>query len=177
MSEVMKNIKSRRSCRAFTEREIAKEDLEQILEAGIYAPNAMNRQSWRFTVLENRENIQKLAKTIARVLDRGEGYNFYDPKVFVLVSNERDNRNGEADCAVALENMFLAAEDLGIGSCWINQLKGICDEPEIRQLLDSYGIPENHLVWGCAALGYAAGPAKEPVKDASVIHYVDGKRG
>lgn len=173
MSEVMKNIKSRRSCRAFTDCEITKEALDQILEAGIYAPSGKNRQSWRFTVLRNRENIQKLAKTISGILDWGEKYNFYDPKVFVLVSNERDNRNGEADCAVALENMFLAAEDLGIGSCWINQLRGICDEPEIRELLDSYGIPANHLVWGCAALGYAAKPAKEPVKDASVICYVD----
>lgn len=173
MSEVMSNIKERRSCRAFTEQEITKEALDTILEAAIYAPSAMNKQSWRFTVLRQKENIQKLARTVGKVLDRGEGYNFYDPKVFILVSNQRDNVNGEADVAVALENIFLAAEDLGIGSCWINQLKGICDEPEIRSLLDSYDMPSGHVVWGCAALGYAAGPAKEAVKDASVIKYVD----
>lgn len=173
MSEVMNNIKSRRSCRKFTNQEIKKEDLEQILEAGIYAPSAMNKQSWRFTVLRKKENIQKLASAVREVLGRAADYNFYDPTVFVLVSNERDNGNGEADVAVALENMFLAAEDLGVGSCWINQLKGICDEPAIRALLDTYDFPENHVVWGCAALGYSAGEIKEAVKDSSVIKYVD----
>ena len=173
MSEVMNNIKTRRSCRAFTDREIRKEELDQILEVGIYAPSGMNRQSWQFTVLRKRENIQKLAGTVAEVLGRGADYNFYDPKVFVLVSNDRQNPNGAADVACALENMFLAAEDLGVGSCWINQLKGICDEPKIRELLNNYGIPAEHVVWGCASLGYPAGPAKDPVKNADVIRFAD----
>ena len=173
MSEVMKNIKSRRSYRDFTDREIAKEDLDQILESAIYAPSGMNKQSWCFTVLRKRENIQKLAKVVGRLANRGDGYDFYDPKALIIVSNVRDFRNAEADCAVALENIFLAAEDLGIGSCWIDQFRGICDEPEVREFLDSYGIPSDYVVWGAASLGYPASPAKEPVKDASVIHYVD----
>lgn len=173
MSEVMENIKTRRSCRSFTDQSICKEDLDRILEAGIYAPSGMNRQTWQFTVLRKKENIRKLARTVADVLGRGADYDFYDPVVFVLVSNERENPNGAADVACALENMFLAAHDVGIGSCWINQLKEICDEKEIRELLDSYGIPENHVVWGCASLGYPAGPAKEAVKNPSVIKYAD----
>lgn len=173
MSEVMKNIKSRRSRRAFTEQEITKECLDNILEAAIYAPSAMNKQSWRFTVLRNKENIHRLARVVAKVLDRGEGYDFYRPAVFIMGSNDRQNPNGEADVAVALENIFLEAEDLGIGSCWINQLKGICDEPEIRSLLNEYELPENHVVWGCAALGYANDTPKEPVKDQSVIYFAD----
>ena len=52
------------------------------------------------------------------------------------------------------------ANKLGIGSCWINQLKTICDEKNIRTLLRSYDIPDNHIVWGIAALGYPQTPNK-----------------
>jgi len=51
--------------------------------------------------------------------------------------------------------MFLAAHSLGIGSCWINQLGTTCDDPEVREFISSLGVPENHKVYGCVALGYA----------------------
>ena len=59
------------------------------------------------------------------------------------------------DCACAIENMFLAAHSLGIGSCWINQLGTTCDDPEVREFISSLGVPENNKVYGCVALGYA----------------------
>ena len=55
MNEVMENILTRRSVRAFLEKEIPMEELEQIVKAGAYAPSAMNRQTWKFTVLTDRE--------------------------------------------------------------------------------------------------------------------------
>ena len=51
--------------------------------------------------------------------------------------------------------MMVVSPALGIGSVWINQLNGICDEPAVRALLTKLKIPENHVVWGMAALGYA----------------------
>ena len=66
------------------------------------------------------------------------------------------------DCACAMQNIFLAAKSLGIGSCWINLLGQTCDDPDVRAFLTKLGIPENHRVYGCAALGYAAAaPVKE----------------
>ena len=66
------------------------------------------------------------------------------------------------DCACAMQNIFLAAKSLGIGSCWINQLGQTYDDPEVRAFLTKLSIPENHRVYGCAALGYAAAaPVKE----------------
>lgn len=70
------------------------------------------------------------------------------------------------DCACALENIFLAAKSLGIGSCWINQLGQTCDDPDVRAFLTKLGVPESHKVYGCAALGYA--PADAPVKEKKV---------
>lgn len=65
-----------------------------------------------------------------------------------------------------MENIFLAAKSLGIGSCWINQLGQTCDDPDVRAFLTKLGVPESHKVYGCAALGYA--PADAPVKKKKV---------
>ena len=79
---------------------------------------------------------------------------YYHAPTLVIVSNEPTRWWAPMDCACALQNIFLAAKSLGIGSCWINQLGQTCDDPDVR---------ENHRVYGCAALGYA--PADAPVKE------------
>ena len=155
MNEAIKNILERRSVRKFGDKPIPAEELDLIIKAGLYAPSAMNKQTWQFTVLTKTEDIQELAKAIEKQLDR-EGYDMYKPTALIIPSNARDSKYGRDDNACALENIFLAASSLGIGSVWINQLHGICDEPEIRALLDKYGIPADHIVFGMAALGYSA---------------------
>lgn len=154
MNEVLNNILTRRSIRKFKPEQIKDEELDLILKAAIYAPSGMNKQSWKFTVLQNKEKIEVLAKVVREKLGRNEGYNFYAPPTLILVSNDRENSNGLADSSCALENIFLMANSLGIGSCWINQLKTICDEEEVRELLNEFEIPENHIVWGMASIGY-----------------------
>ena len=141
MNEVLNNILTRRSIRAFKKEQIKDDELEMILKAGIYAPSGMNKQSWQFTVVQNKEKIEALAKVVREELGRDEGYNFYAPPTLIMLSNERDNNNGLADCSCALENIFLMANSLGIGSCWINQLKTICDNKKVRDLLNEFEKP------------------------------------
>lgn len=172
MNEVLQNILTRRSVREFKTEQIKDEELKLILEAGIYAPSGMNKQSWQFTVVQNKEKIELLAKVVRESLGRDAGYNFYAPPTLIMLSNEKDNTNGLADCACALENIFLMANSLGIGSCWINQLKTICDEKEVREVLTSFDIPENHIVWGMASVGYPNSVAKEHEKSDGVIKFV-----
>ena len=169
MNEVMKNLLTRRSVRAFRPDQVRDEDLEQILQAGLYAPSAMNRQTWQFTVLRSRAKIQELAAAIGEALDR-ENYTMYEPQVIIITSNLRDARFGIDDNACALENIFLAAHSFGIGSVWINQLRDACDAPKVRRMLKSYGIPDDHAAYGIAALGYAA-PAqpKEIIKNGKIV--------
>lgn len=88
------------------------------------------------------------------------------PPTLVIVSNEPTQWWAAMDCACTLENIFLAAKSLGIGSCWINQLGQTCDDPDVRAFLTKLGVPESHKVYGCAALGYA--PADAPVKEKKV---------
>lgn len=167
----MENLLTRRSVRAFEKKAIPAEELEQILKAAVYAPSAMNRQTFQFTVVTDREKIQKLASLMAEALGR-DNYNMYEPETIIITSNERDFRFGIDDNACALENIFLAAHSFGIGSVWINQLRDCCDAPAVRSLLREWGIPDSHVAYGIAALGYAAPTPKKDVNKTAKVVYV-----
>lgn len=169
MNSVMENLLTRRSVRAFEKKEIPADELDQILQAALYAPSGMGRQTWQFTVVTDREKIQKLAAVVEKELDR-PGYDMYAPEVIIIPSNERDSRFGKEDNACALENIFLAAHSFGIGSVWINQIRDICDAPAARALLKEWGVPDSHVVYGIAALGYPApAPEKEIHKIGKIV--------
>lgn len=154
-------IKTRRSTRAFQARPIEPAILTEIAESALYAPSAMNRQAWHFTVLTKREEMDALATLVKEALGLDDGYCFYRPAAFIITSNARENPMGVDDCACALQNIFLTAHAHGVGSVWINQLRHVCDEPKVRALLTAYGVPADHAVYGCAALGYPAKPPRE----------------
>ena len=155
MNEVMQAILSRRSVRQFTDQEVPREVLQDLAQAALHAPSGMGKKTWKFTVVTNREKIRQLAKIMGEVLGR-DGYNMYDPTALIIPSNLKESPFGKEDNACALENIFLAAHSYGVGSVWINQMRDICDDPKIRPILTQMGIPEDHTVYGMAALGYAA---------------------
>ena len=175
MNAILENIMTRRSCRAFEKRRIPDADLEQILTAAVYAPTAMNRQTWRFTVPSGRGactglRIAQLARAVGAAIGR-EGYNFYEPDTLVIVSNLKTNANAIADAGCAMQNIMLMAHSLGVASCWINQMKDTNGDPAVRALLDGYGVPADHDVQCCAALGYG-NPAREIEHSMAAVHYV-----
>lgn len=109
-----------------------------------------------FRVVYNPEKTLKLARAIAEADNRGPEYNFYGAPVIINISCERDDRNALLNGAAAIENLMLAATELGLGSCWINQVRDQCDVPAVRALLTEYGTPEDHIVTCSAAIGYIA---------------------
>ena len=161
MNETMKTILERRSVRSFSSEPVAEETLKDLADAAMHAPSGMCRKTWKFTVVTNKEIIERLAKVIEKVLDR-PGYDMYKPVALIIPSNERDSKYGREDNACALQNIFLAAESYGVGSVWINQLTGICDTPEVREILNEMEIPESHIIYGLAALGFANPDAPKP---------------
>lgn len=167
MNAVLDIIKSRRSVRAYTQQQVAVEDLNLILEAATYAPSGMNYQTWHFTAVQDGVVLNELNELIKaafakskdpRLQERGHSLTYccyYHAPTLIIVSNEPTQWWAGMDCACALENIFLSACALGISSCWINQLGQTCDDPDVRKFLTRLGVPENHKVYGCAALGYA----------------------
>ena len=172
MNAAMENILTRRSVRAFAEKEIPREELEQIAKAAIYAPSGQNKQTWKITVVTDRNQIQALAKAVGEQLGR-TGYDMYSPQVLVIPSNARDNHHSQDDNACAMENIMLAAHSFGVGSVWINQVRDVCDSPEVRSILKEWEIPDSHVIFGIAALGYPKVPADKDPKKTGEIHFVE----
>jgi nitroreductase len=190
LNEILQNILTRRSIRAYQQEQILDTELEKIIEAAQYAPSGSNSQSWQFTIVQNaaklkqlntfvREAFKKLvvddttyrSKITGKRAAENDNYNFYyHAPTLIIVSNDREYSNAMADSSVALQNIFLAAHSLQVGSCWINQLTWFGDEPAIREMLTTFGIPKNYKVCGAAALGYIAGnqPQATPRKEGTV---------
>ena len=174
MNAVIENILTRRSYRSFTDRKIAREDLELIAKAGQYAPSAMNRQTFQITVVTNEEIIKKLYTAIPKYMDGIDPatYCFYNSKHLMLISDLASSEIGQMDCACVAENIFLAANSLDIGSVWINQLRNTSDGEEVRAALTEAGVPADHRVWVIAALGYPTQKITDKEKTAK-IHFCE----
>lgn len=168
---VLKNILGRRSVRKFTDEQVPRSMLEEIVRAGIWAPIAMHGETHRFTVLTDKKLMSALAATVRDALSLAEGYDFYSPAAFVIVSEESGNPNAIANCACAMQNMMLASYSFGLGSVWVNQIKNCFDKPEVRAMLTKLGVPENHGVYGCLSIGWAAERPAEGERDEAVVRW------
>lgn len=162
-NETLSTIKNRRSIRNFKSKQIKDEELQAVLDAGTYAPSA-NDQAWHFTVIQNRELIAWLnceAKEIAKQyeplkeLANSEGFNiFYEAPTVILVSGEEKAIAIESDCAAATQNMLLAAESIGLGSCWIGFVLVAFNSPKAKEYLKELSVPEGYKPYASVALGY-----------------------
>lgn len=170
MNEVLRAIHDRRSVRKFKNQKIDRAALEQVAQAGRNAPTGMNKQTRLLTVVQQPKLIAQLCDAMGKALD-DKGYNMYDADAIVIVSEHRDESNGLANSACAMQNMMLAAYSLGLGSVWINQLKHVTDDADVRTVLDAFEIPADHRAWCNLALGYAGEqPAPKP-KDGMTINW------
>ncbi|MDF2502518.1 nitroreductase [Clostridium sp.] len=182
MSEALRNLLERRSVRAFKSEQIKDEELQQILEAGKYAPSAANQQSWHFTVIQNKEVLQKINDVTKAVFGKSGNkiYEertkakdfsvFYHAPTYIIVSADEKAIAPVADSALALGNLFLAAEALGIGSVWIHAVNFLYTTEEGKALFKELGIPDGYIPYGSGAFGYNAGekPKAAPRRQETV---------
>ena len=173
--ETIEAILSRRSTRSYKPDAVEPEKLQQILDAGRHAPSGGNNQTCHFLVVQNQEVLQKLATLAENAFAKMEvtpetysslkssilqskkgGYIFhYKAPVLIIVANQKNYGNNMADCAVAVENMLIAANSLDLGSCWINQLHWLTEDAEILSYLRELGLKENERVYASMVVGYA----------------------
>ncbi|MCI9173360.1 MAG: AMP-binding protein [Lachnospiraceae bacterium] len=174
-AKVLELIVSRRSVRAYQERPVEKELLDKLVLAGRMAPSGHNMQTWRFTVLTAQPAIARLKEIAEKVAAEKKTiiYGFLNPQAMILVSNDRRNPDGIQDSSAAIENILLMAHALGLGACWINVLRQISDEPEIRGILDQFEIPSTHLAYGLIGLGFPESTPEMPVKKENVVKFIE----
>ncbi|MGL5725420.1 nitroreductase family protein [Cetobacterium sp.] len=188
MNEVIKNILERRSCRIFKEEKIEKELLKEIVKAGAFAPSAMNQQPWHFTVISNKDLLDQLsfdAKEIVKTHDleylrnyaNNEKFHiFYNAPTIILVSHKEDAYEPKVDCAAATENILLAAQSLGIGSCWVEFVSCLFEKetPIAKKYMEKLGIPNGYKAIHAVALGYSKlETIPTPKHKENTINFVD----
>lgn len=178
-------IKSRHSIRKYTDKQISLEDLELILEAGNYAPNAGGGQRSMMIAVHNAKLTAKIGRMNLAKFDRSKllgGYvskeqpsciddpsmknGFYDAPTVVAVFCQKNFAFRVADAFCMAENMILQATELGISSCIISRGEETFANDEGQKLLKEWDIPENYSAVCFVILGYIDGeqPQTKPRK-------------
>ena len=173
--DALELIQTRRSTRKYQDRAVEKELLDQIIEAGRYAPSGGNSQTTHFFVITDQRVLTELAALVkhefsqmevtpgmyrslahAITASKGESYVFhYNAPALIVTANQKGYGNNMADCACALENMMLMANALNLGSCWINQLRWLNENEAVNRVFRSLGLSENERIYGAVSIGYA----------------------
>jgi len=150
MNNVRKAIRDRRSIRKFTPETVTEEEINEILQAGAWAPSGLNNQPWRFVSISTRNALNRLAELtryghilkgcpagIAVFIDREAMYN--------------DLKDHQA-AGACIQNMLLAAHEIGLGAVWLGEILNRADE--VNQVLD---LAERYLLMAVIALGHPDG--------------------
>ena len=174
MNETMQTILHRRAIRRFDEKQIEEAALQEILQAGLYAPSAGGRQSVIFAVCQTKEINERLGKikransnphmaTPASYVSREQPSiaddpnlqnAFYDAPTVITLFAPKNFLFSPEDCAIAAENMMLAADSLGLGSCYIGQGWTAFADSYGQEVLKKWGIPVDHYGVMQLLLGY-----------------------
>lgn len=161
-NEVLQAIAARRSCRSYEPRQITKEELDAVAQAGTWAPSAMGRQAGKIVVVQDPETVAQLERMNAAVLGDPNAHPFYGAPTVLVVFADSTIPTYVQDGSLVLGNLQLAASAIGLGSCWINRAKEAFETDEGRALMKKWGVGEQYAGVGNCILGYVKGELPAP---------------
>lgn len=166
MSEVINNMKTRRSIRKYKPDMIPDDVLNRIIEAGTYAATGMGKQSPIIIAVTNKEIRDKFSKMNAEIMGV-DSDPFYGAPVVLIVLADKARPTYVYDGSLVMGNLMLAAHAEGIGSCWIHRAKEEFESAEVKAFLKSLGIEGEYEGIGHCVLGYTDGeePKAMPRKE------------
>ena len=153
MNETMKNLLERRSVRGYKKDLVPEEVLNEILEAGEYAPSGMGQQGTLMVVTQNPELVAKLSKMNADVMG-AKSDPFYGASTVIVVFADSEQGTCVENGSLVMGNLMNAAHAVGVDSCWIHRAKEEFASPEGKALLKEWGLSENYVGIGHCILGY-----------------------
>jgi len=186
MNETMKSILTRRSIKEYKPEQIKGEELEMILLAGKYAPTGMNRQPWHFLVVQNKDMIKRLDEIRQKSMPKdmppppppgpggppmGKRPNQLETAPTLIIIFGEPGVPTIHDCTLAMGNMMIAAQSLGIGSNWLHAfVKDVFVTEEGKAFKKEVGVPDNYEPYAASVFGYkAAEPMqRSPRKEGTV---------
>ncbi|MFC1532305.1 nitroreductase family protein [Thermodesulfobacteriota bacterium] len=171
MNETIKSILSRRSIKVYQREQIRGEELEMILLAGKYAPSGMNRQPWHFLVIQEKDMIKRIDEIAKK--NRPKNMPPPPPGPAGQPMGKRPNPIETAptliivfggpvlttihDCTLAMGNMMIAAQSLGIGSNWLHAIvRNVFSSEEGKFLKKELEVPDDYDPYAAAVFGYKA---------------------
>ena len=171
--DVLKAISDRRSHRSYRKEQVPEDVLGSVLKAGLEAPSARNHQPWHFSVVQDAALIQEVHDEAAKVMRKNGSPQFSDPdfQIFyhaptvIFLFGEKEFSWTQVDCGIAVENMVLAAESLGVGSVILGLPKPAFMGEKADTLRQKLQCPEGYDFVVALALGYA-----EDTKDPHELH-------
>ena len=171
--DVLQAIANRRSHRGYKAEQIPEETLNQILTAALESPSARNCQPWHFSVCQDQDLIQEVHDEAARVMGKGGSPRFADPNfqmfyhapTVIFLFGDAENAWTPVDCGIAVENIALAAEGLGIGSVILGLPRPAFRGEKAEELKRKLHCPEGYDFVIAISLGFAA-----DMKDAHEKH-------
>lgn len=152
--DLLQLMQNRRSVRKFTGEAVSEEQLKTILQAALLSPTSRGKRSWEFVVVQDAETLEKLSK--CRVM--GSSFLKGADKAIVVIGDTSATDVWVEDCSIAMANMYLMADAIGVGSCWIQGRNRKADqemttETYVKNLLN---IPEKYALEAIMALGIPA---------------------
>lgn len=183
--DVLEAIYQRHSVRRYLDRRPSRSLLETLIDAAQQAPCAFNRQAWRFTVITDRTRLDgiseqsKIFMTQRRPLDLPEalygkladpGFHvFYDAPALIVISAAAQGPWLETDCALAGQNLMLAAVAAGLGACWIGLCQPFLETEEGRALI---ALPPAERVFAPIIVGYPKDIPVASVRETAQVKWI-----
>jgi nitroreductase len=186
--DVIDAIRHRRAIPAFTDKPVPTATLRSLIDLAAEAPSAINQQPWVFAVARRRETLRKIAEAAkAHLLSRMEpGSPFlrfrdtlkspafdmlYQAPALIVICATGPEQQAAEDCALAAQNLMLAAHAIGLGTCCIGLARPWLNQPDGKALL---GIPVSCAPILAIVLGESAAAAASPGRHPPDIRWVDG---
>ena len=171
MGETLKTIRERRSVKSYKPDMVPEEIVQKIVEAGTWAPSGMGRQSAIIVAVTNKELRDRLSRMNAEIMGTSIDPFYGAPVVLIVLADKRVPTH-VYDGSLVMANLMLAAQDQGIGSCWIHRAKEEFESAEGKEILKSLGIEGDYEGIGHCILDYPEGePRKEAERKASYVYY------
>ncbi len=162
-------ILDRRSVKSYTDRQVPKDQLELIIQAGLFAPSGMDKQAPIFLAVQDKSLRDELSALNAKILGV-DSDPFYNAPTVIAVLADKSASTYIEDASLALGNMMNAACSMGISSCWIHRAKQVFELPQGKKILEDAGISGDYAGVGFCILGYENQPPK--ARSARLEHRV-----
>lgn len=177
-NQVVETIMTRRSVRQYKPQAVEREKMQTIVECGINAPNAMNKQPWEVRVVDNADYINGVTELYKKANpkaaeDPAFKNMFRNAPTVVFIGHDTKSESSPFDCGLLAENMMISAWSMGIGSCCLGSPARFMETPEAAEYLQKLGFSEGYELLYCIGFGYPdEAPAAKP-REAAKVKFVE----